>query len=100
LGSFGVLGKPCFDARPGCVFGQFLIKQPTANALIRLLIGTRKGQANLFATAIRLSKPQPARALNVQNHGVDRVGNESDFFAFECVLGSRQGGNFFACKPG
>ena len=94
-----VAHHPGFDAIPTGVAHQALVEQPAAHALIGLAIGPGKGQAHPAVAAIGLLHPHLARALDVQNKRIDRVGQPGDLLPGQGRAGLGQGVELLAGEP-
>ena len=68
---------PGLDRRPrGLVGAQLaLVDQPAADRLVRLVVVAGEGDAHQLAAAVGLGQLQPARALDLQDQRIERVGD-------------------------
>ena len=90
LSRCGLFGRPGFDGGPGRIGDS--AQRSTASAP-RLVGGVVRGkrQAHHALAAIRLGDQQTPRSLNLQDEGINRIGQPGQFRAAQRGCGLRRG---------
>jgi hypothetical protein len=81
-------------------FDLAVVDQPAADRHVGLVVVAGECHANQLRAPVGADEPQAARALNLQQQRVERVGHVGDLAAMQCGLRSGQGVDLRPREPG